>query len=89
MPKAKGGTNQQWMDRIRVERGELPLSAEYLRESMMERAKAAVCYINTGCLGRDDPSALMAFMTIFHPDFDAELTAEMVRDQREKIRKGW
>lgn len=74
MPRRRGKTNQQWMDRIKKYRDD--------RDTMMERTRAAVCYLNTGRLGGDSPSALYAFMDIFHPEVPEETVRQMVRDKR-------
>lgn len=64
MPKRKGETNQQWMDRIREARGLPPLT----RESLFEQVRAAKCYISTIYNPeRQADVELAAFMHIFHP----------------------
>lgn len=58
---------QAHMDRLRAARG-LPPQAESPR--FMDRTRAAVCYLNTTPDGGDGPSAMAAFLAIFHPEID-------------------
>lgn len=56
MPKMKGETDQQWMERIKRFRD---------REKLFEQVRAAKCYIASR--GGDEALELAAFMHIFHP----------------------
>ena len=74
MPKKKGETTQQHMDRLRAVRGLPPL-----RDKMMLRAQAAVCIIDTMSEPAKKRARLHAFLSIFHPEIPADKAAEMAR----------
>lgn len=74
MPRLKGETNQQWMQRIRDFRAD--------RESMMHNTRAALCYVNAK--NNDDGLKLAAFMHLFHPEVDDDRVRTMVIEQRAK-----
>lgn len=57
MPKAKGETDEQWMQRLR----------DYRRDHMMERTRAAVCFVNSRN-GESNKTRMNAFLDIFHPE---------------------
>lgn len=64
MPKRKGETGQQHMDRLRAARGLPPLT----RESLFEQVRAAKCYLSSDT-GRGKPGLeMLAFVSIFHPE---------------------
>lgn len=73
MPQRRGETEQQWMDRIRRERDMMPL-----------RARSAVAYLNTTRDGGDGPTALVAFMEIFHPEYPQDKVLAMASDIRRR-----
>ncbi len=52
--------------------------------SQMERVRAARAMLHSHAGG--EAMALHAFMAIFHPDFPADKTREMVRDVRDRNR---
>lgn len=79
MGRKRNETNEQYMDRLRAMRGLPPMRQD---PQIMDRTRAAVGYINTSRLGRDDPAALAAFMSIFHPEYSEEKVREMVHDKR-------
>jgi hypothetical protein len=61
MPKRKGETDEQWMNRIRAHRGLPPMD----RDNLFNRCAAAKCYIQAR--GGDEVLELAGFMDIFHP----------------------
>lgn len=64
MPRRKGETNQQWMDRVREFRGLPPLD----RDQLMLECRAAKAYIGSiHSSERAEDIELCAFMHIFHP----------------------
>jgi hypothetical protein len=64
VPRRKGETNQQWMNRLRAVRGLPPLD----RDELFGRVRAAKCYIATITNPeRQADVELAAFMDIFHP----------------------
>lgn len=47
------------------------------KPDMLERTRAAVCYINTGASERTE---LFAFLSIFHPEYSLEKRLRMVNE---------
>jgi len=45
----------------------------------MERTRAAVGFVNSHPKGRESPSALNAFLALFHPEMDEQARAALVR----------
>lgn len=74
MPRLKGETNDQWMQRLRDFRKD--------REGMMQQTRATVCYVNAK--GNDDGLKLAGFMHLFHPEVPQEKVRQMVMEQRHK-----
>ena len=74
MPRMKGETDEQWMQRIRDFRKD--------RDEMMLHTRAAVAYCNTD--RADDGLKLAGFMHLFHPEVPPETVRQMVIDQRKK-----
>lgn len=70
MPRKRGETNEQWMQRLRDHR-------------MMDRTRAAVGFINGPGNGRDDLK-MSAFLDIFHPELSAEQRLELVQSARRR-----
>lgn len=71
MPKMRGETNQQWMDRLKEYRE---------REAMMARTRAAVAYIDTArSAAQQERLKLFAFMDIFHPEVSDEEVRRLAR----------
>ena len=77
MPKKRGETAEQHMDRLRAIRGLPPQ-----RHEIMDRTRAAVCYLNATNDGGDGHAAIYAFMSIFHPDVPTETVRQMAQDRR-------
>lgn len=65
---------------------EFELAKRLKGPSQMERVRAARAIIN-GRGGNSEAFALQGFMAIFHPDFDADRTRQMVNDVRERERR--
>ena len=79
MPRRRGETNQQWMDRLRAAR-EVMNDPNY-----MTRVRAARDYTNRAT--NDAGTELVAFMALFHPDFDKDKVREMANDIRAEQHK--
>jgi hypothetical protein len=74
MPRMKGETNEQWMQRLRDFRAD--------RDSMMQHTRAAVCFANSA--RGDDGIKLAGFMHLFHPEVPQETVRQMVHDARRR-----
>ncbi len=72
MPRMKGETNEQWMQRLRDFRRD--------RDAMMLNTRATVCYVNS--TRGDEGLKLAGFMHLFHPEVPAEKVRQMVFEQR-------
>lgn len=59
MPRKHGESNQQWMERLR----------RYRADGMMDRTRAAVCFVNSGGYG-SEATKMNAFLALFHPDIE-------------------
>jgi hypothetical protein len=66
LPRKRDETNQEHMDRLRAVRGLPPQT----RDNLMERTRAAVCYVNAGSGRANDALKLTAFLSLFHPEIE-------------------
>jgi hypothetical protein len=71
MPRRRGETDEQWMERLRDHRE---------RETMMARTRGAVCFLNATNAGRHSGTTMAAFLDIFHPEFSDEQTLRLCMD---------
>lgn len=80
MTQKRGETQEQYMDRLRAVRGLPPMRED---PQIMERTRAAVCLINTGC---SETAKLSAFLAIFHPEIEphGKLHMELMQDSRRR-----
>ncbi len=67
--------DQHRMDKIRAARGLPPQT----RENLMDRTRAAVCFVNTGT---SEATKLNAFLAIFHPDMPDDQRRELINSKR-------
>jgi hypothetical protein len=73
MPRMKGETNEQWMQRLRDFRSD--------RDRMMHHTRAAVTYVNAR---GDEGLKLAGFMHLFHPEVPEAKVREMVLERRRR-----
>lgn len=76
MPKLKGETDQEWMERLRKHR-------ERSRDEMFLDVAAARCWGDRVEGGRSKGTEFQAFMHIFHPDHALTGTEEGMKIARE------
>lgn len=72
------------MDRLRALRGLPPQT----RENLMERTRAAVCFVNSGPRG-SEAGQLNAFLALFHPEIEPGTPRHLalMQDARERDRR--
>lgn len=76
MPKRKGETDQQWMNRIRAHRGLPPMD----REELFTNLRAARCYASSIRSPEHQADVeLAAFMHFFHPRPEGYTLADVRR----------
>lgn len=66
MARKRDETDQEHMDRLRAARGLPPQT----RDNLMERTRAAVCYVNSRSGYGGDALKLTAFLSLFHPEIE-------------------
>lgn len=73
MPRKKGETNQQWMERLQ----------KFRADEMMQRTRAAVTFCNAA---NSEASKMNAFLALFHPEVEAGSLAhiQLMQSAREK-----
>jgi hypothetical protein len=80
-------TEQEHMDRLRAARGLPPQT----RDNLMDRTRAAVCYVNARSGYSGDALKLAAFLSLFHPDIEpgSPRYVALMQDARQKDSARW